>query len=130
MPSQPGNPKRILIVEDEAAIAFELEDTLRDAGFLPVGPALSTHEASLLVAAGDLDAALVDVGMVEAAPEAILPGLVRGGVPFLFLTGYGGSELPKALPEAETVLKPFHPPELLGRLTALLEARAVAASAA
>ena len=82
-------------------------------------PALSPREAALFVNAGGFDAALIDVGMVEAAPEGFLTDLINERVPFIYLTGYGGSEMPP-LPEAETVLKPFHLPELMRRLHELL----------
>jgi DNA-binding response OmpR family regulator len=123
MPSHLDRPKRVLIVEDEAAIAFELEELVRDAGFLPVGPALSTAEATQLVSAGGFDAALIDVGMVELEPSGVLADLLKINVPFLYLTGYGSTELPRSLPTADTVLKPFPALELASRLRDLLQAR-------
>jgi two-component system, response regulator PdtaR len=55
---------RILIVEDEALIALELESLLQDDGHLPIGIAATAREAMAL---GELepDLALVDVHLAD-----------------------------------------------------------------
>ena len=78
-------PKRVLIIEDEAAIAFDIEGVLREAGLAPVGPALTVPDASRMVDAGGFHAAIVDVGMVQGEGADILSRLTAAGVPFLFL---------------------------------------------
>jgi CheY-like chemotaxis protein len=115
-------PKRVLIVEDEAVIACDLEDALRDAGFTPVGPALDLIEALRLVETVAADAAIVDAGMVQRDDGGLIQTLMARTIPFLFLTGYGSLELPANLPPVHTVLKPFHTPDLLRSLAELLEA--------
>jgi DNA-binding NtrC family response regulator len=114
-------PKRVLVVEDEAVIAFDVEDALRGAGFTPVGPALTLPEALRLMAAADIDVAIVDVGMITGSGRGLVQALIARAIPFLFLTGYGSLELPADLPAVDTVLKPFHTPDLLQSLSELLE---------
>ena len=122
MPTHSDLPKRVLIVEDEAVIAFDLEDALRNAGYDPIGPALTMAEALRLVEGTNVDAAIVDVGMVQGKDGGFIQTLVARAVPFLFLTGYGTLDLPADLPSADTVLKPFHTPDLLRSLSDLLAA--------
>jgi len=114
-------PKRILIVEDEAAIALDLEATLRDAGFVPVGPALTLQDAQTLMGAGPIDAAVLDIGMVHRGADDVLASLIARKIPFIYLTGYGRCDVPTDLPPAATVLKPLHLPDLLTILLDLLK---------
>ena len=56
---------RILVVEDEALIALELEFLLDDLGYVTVGVAASSAEAIALGRATAPDVALVDVHLVD-----------------------------------------------------------------
>jgi len=83
----------VLIVEDEALIAFFLEDTLEELGYRCCGIAGTADEALSLAATERPSLALVDVGLrgsrdgIEVARE-----LTRQGVTVVFLTGSGDSE--------------------------------------
>ena len=115
----PCRGNRVLIIEDEAAIAFDLEARLRDAGFEPVGPALDRDDAVAIVRAGEFDSAVVDVGVLGSSMDEIMRLLVERGVPFLFVTGYDVPLLPAWLAAAERITKPCHLPDLIDRLNAL-----------
>ncbi|WP_336489859.1 response regulator [Methylobacterium nigriterrae] len=56
---------RILVVEDEALIALELEYLLDDLGHVTVGVAASSSEAIALGASTAPDVALVDIHLVD-----------------------------------------------------------------
>lgn len=56
-----GAPLRVLVVEDEALLAMQLEMFLEDAGHVVVGAAASSGEAKALAGACEADLALVDV---------------------------------------------------------------------
>lgn len=58
-------PLRILIVEDEALLAFQLEDDLIEAGHDVVGCAASARHALRLAAETDPDLALVDIHLAD-----------------------------------------------------------------
>jgi CheY-like chemotaxis protein len=58
-------PLRILVVEDEALIALELECLLDDLGYVTVGVACSSQEAIALGLATHPDVALVDIHLVD-----------------------------------------------------------------
>jgi DNA-binding response OmpR family regulator len=79
---------RILVVEDEALIAFELEDAIREAGGLVAGPVATAAEALLLIDQENPTAAVLDL---QLNPDTSLPvarRLAEKGIPFLFYTAY------------------------------------------
>lgn len=84
--AQPLDGTRILLVEDEALVAMEIEAALEDAGAIVVGPAASFDAAYAQAQSADIDAAILDVdlGGREVFPAAEL--LDRRGIPFLFHT--------------------------------------------
>ena len=107
----------VLVAEDDAVIALDLEATLRRLGCRVLGPAGSVERALALLAAERLDAALLD-GWSEAVAEA----LARAGVPFALGTGYGpgGLDGHPALRAAPLLAKPFGPRSLQTILRRLL----------
>lgn len=60
-----GSGLRILVVEDEALIALELESLLEDLGHIPVGVATNSQEAIALGRDTTPDLALVDIHLVD-----------------------------------------------------------------
>lgn len=113
---------RILIVEDEPLIAFEVEQTLTDAGFTVVGTAARVEEALAIVAGGALDAAVVDANLnrVSAAPIAI--ALTHSGLPFIVTTGYTREQLPEGFEAGVLIEKPCLPEQIVEALHAALRA--------
>jgi CheY-like chemotaxis protein len=77
---------RILLVEDEGAIAQTVAFALRAEGFEAVH-ALTGREALRLIAGGTFDLALLDVGLPDIDGYALLRELRRGrDLPAIFLT--------------------------------------------
>jgi DNA-binding response OmpR family regulator len=111
---------RILIAEDEPAIAIDLEMSLREAGYEPVGPATTRSELDALIAAMDVSGAVLDVGLLGPTPEASLGPLVAGRVPIIFMTGYGGTEELALTPFSAHMTKPVHMLDVVGRLLGLM----------
>ena len=66
--------RRILIAEDEALIALELAAAVESAGGEVVGPVASVKEGLQLLDQEDVDAAILDVRLIDrdAAPIATL----------------------------------------------------------
>lgn len=58
-------PLKILIVEDEALLAMELEDIVHDAGHTVVGSAVSFREATDVLSSEEPDIALVDINLSD-----------------------------------------------------------------
>jgi DNA-binding response OmpR family regulator len=78
----------ILIVEDEALLALELESELEAAGHTVVGQAMSSTQAKALANSEPMDFAFVDIQLLDG-PSGIEVGyhLREKGVPYVFVTG-------------------------------------------
>ncbi len=113
--SEPLSGKIILLVEDEAMLAMELQFALEDAGAEVVGPALSLGSALGLVAQPvEIDAAIldVDIGGVDVFPVA--QALELRGIPFVFHTGHGERlQLNTMFPAAPVITKPVPSDKLI-----------------
>jgi DNA-binding response OmpR family regulator len=109
MPSQ-----RVLVVEDDPLVGLDLCDTLRAAGYLPIGPAASVDEATPCAAAL-LDVRL-DTGLVTSVAEM----LTRSGVSFGFVTGYGVRALPARYRSHPVLVKPCPPTAIIDLVRSLL----------
>jgi CheY-like chemotaxis protein len=86
--------RRVLVAEDVVVIALDLGDALRRAVWEVVGPVARADEAARLAAEAPLDAAVLDIDLVGGPAYPAADALVRRGVPFVFLTGYGPAGLP------------------------------------
>jgi DNA-binding response OmpR family regulator len=78
---------RVLIVEDEALIALELERIVTEAGHSAVGPVSTVEQA--LFHAPRVDAALIDLGLADGLSGGSLARRLidRFGLKVIFLTG-------------------------------------------
>ena len=112
---------RILVVEDEAFIAFDLHATLTDAGAEVVGPALSLAEAFALASRENLFAAVLDVRLGRDTVGPVARQLAARGIPFLFYTGQVETEaIRRQWPHCKIISKPAPLRTLVGAVAALL----------
>jgi PAS domain S-box-containing protein len=114
---------RILVVEDSALIALEIEEAVREAGFEVVGPVARLPAALELVQSHSVDGALLDINLdgVQVYPLADL--LRARGVPIVFATGYDRrTVLPPRFSTVPTLAKPFSPSDLARLLAETLKA--------
>ncbi|PTR19986.1 response regulator receiver domain-containing protein [Cereibacter azotoformans] len=103
---------RILYLEDEAIIAMETVETLREMGFEQIDMAYSLPAAERFVADARPDIALLDVNLSHGRTSFDLGSRLLGeGVPVVFDTGYASSSLP-ADPRATVIEKPVTPSAL------------------
>lgn len=70
-------PLRILIVEDEALLAMELESIVEDAGHAVAGWATSSAEAKRLVDEVQADVAFVDMHLTDGATGLEVAAYIR-----------------------------------------------------
>jgi CheY-like chemotaxis protein len=104
---------RVLVLEDEALIAMQIEDALGAAACTVVGPATRIGEAFDLLYAEEVDAALLDVNVAGERSFAIADILAAKRIPFAFVTGFdAASTLPEHLRFAPVVSKPFETAQL------------------
>ena len=121
-PASPRTGRRIFVVEDEFLIRMLLEDMLTDLGYDLVGVAGRVDEAAEMAQTKDFDLAILDVNLdgQDVYPVADLIG--KRGLPFMFVTGYGGRGLPDNYRNRPTLQKPFQLDELKRMLAQLLPA--------
>jgi CheY-like chemotaxis protein len=106
-------PNSVLIVEDEWLIADDYATTLSDAGCLVVGPCASVRAALVAISQHSIQAALLDVELLEERSFPVAERLRELGIPFVFVTGHAARELPRALRGSEVLSKPVEPATLL-----------------
>jgi len=85
-----GLPDDVLVVEDDAIIALDFEDTILGFGVKTVRTAGNVARALDLIAQRAPDFALLDVSLMREKSFAIAERLETLNVPFIFITGYGG----------------------------------------
>ena len=113
---------RVLVVEDEYLIRMLLEDMLADLGY-DVGAAVGTiTEASEFAANGDFHVAILDVNLDGEEIFPVADILLKRGLPFVFVTGYGESSLPAKYADRPSLQKPFQSEQLKSMLATLLRA--------
>lgn len=113
--------RRVLIVEDEAALALELQLAFEEEGAEVLGPALSLMGALETVAhTRNIDLAVLDVDLAGENIYPIAELLLQRGVPFLFHSGHGSrSQLAQLFPDTTTLAKPALPETLIDHLLRL-----------
>jgi DNA-binding response OmpR family regulator len=110
---------KILIVEDEPLIAFDLKDMLEEAGFAVVGLAGSVSEGLALIETCGCDFALLDVNLRGAHSGPVAEALIARGVPFVAISGYSPDQIPAPLKQARFLPKPVRAQDLLDLLRGL-----------
>ena len=104
---------RVLVVEDEALLAETLCDLLLGAGCQPVGPAANVAIALSLVETSRIDAAILDVRLMDEVSFDVAYALRARGIPLMFLTASHRGELPADLCDEVLIEKPFKAPLLI-----------------
>lgn len=111
----------ILIVEDEAPIALQVEDMLVESGCEVVGPASRVAQALKLIDEEPVDAAVLDLNIAGDLVYPVADALDKRGVPYIFATGYGASSLTEPYRRRRVLQKPFSRRELLQAMQEALE---------
>jgi len=129
MDHAPLDGARILIVEDDAIIALELQSILTEAGATVIGPARNLAMAEKMAENGPLSAAILDIQLGSALVFPVAERLTEQGVPFVLNTGHGDArQLAADWPDAEVLTKPSTHQAIVQSLSRLIENRAAAAS--
>ena len=112
---------RVLVVEDEALVAFELEDIISEGGFAVVGPANALDSALVAAEREPIDAAVLDINLRGELSFPVAYRLRSRQIPFFFLTGYVGEIMvPADLQGVKVLSKPYQAQRLLTTLRRLL----------
>lgn len=113
---------RVLIVEDEGAVAFMLEEMLEDLGCDVAASVATVARARDTARSTAIDVALLDVNLGDETTFELARELAGAGTPFVFSTGYGRGGLPPDLVHREVLTKPFTAADLERALAGVLPA--------
>ncbi|WP_214474952.1 response regulator [Mesorhizobium sp. dw_380] len=109
----------VLVVDDEALIAFEMEAALSGAGFT-VALASSCSEAARFLADHTPAASVLDVRLSDGESVEATKTLAGRGVPFVVYSGLGVEDSDEAFSLGVTVMKPAEPQEVVRLLRELI----------
>ena len=107
-----GDPRlqgvKVLIVEDEAVVAFDLEFSLRDFGCIVLPAVAAVAEALALLDTERPDIALLDVRLRDGPSIPVAERLRAMDVPYVVVTGYDEEQIDGLLlREAPRLAKPY-----------------------
>ena len=111
---------RMLVVEDDSLLAFEIQDILSEAGYEIVGPAATVAKALHLIESHKPHAAFVDYHLNGVYATAVAQMLTARNIPFVVVTGSERESLPAEFSNAMFARKPFSAARLLEIADALL----------
>jgi DNA-binding NtrC family response regulator len=101
--------RRILIAEDEAMIALDLESVLQDLGCEIIGPVANVEDIVQHCEAHHPDGALLDINLRGKQVFAVLPQLIQQGLPVIITSGYDDVTLiPQDFRALPRISKPFN----------------------
>ncbi|CAM3720568.1 response regulator [Litorimonas haliclonae] len=99
--------KRVLVVEDEALIALQLEMEIEDIGHKVAGTCMNLPECLRFIEDAEIDGAILDVDLrgVDVFPAA--EKLRQKNIPFVFHTGHGDKyQIEERFPRSTVFKKP------------------------
>ena len=122
---EPLSGLRLLVVEDEALVAMQLEDMLDELGCVVVDVAGTVSRGVALAENAEvaLDMAILDVNLGGEKVYPVAERLAARGVPFVFCTGYGMSGISGKFQHVPTLAKPYSVGQLRDLLVSSLAAR-------
>ena len=99
--------RRVLVVEDEMLVLMMMEGMLADLGCKSIVSAATVDQAIALIDGQALDVALLDMNLDGNKTHRVADALAARGVPFAFVTGYGGSDIRESDRDRPLLKKPF-----------------------
>lgn len=98
---------RILVVEDDALVALDLEMMLQGAGCEVIGPVARLDQAKLVALEEKFNGALLDIHLRGEVVYPVADILITREVPFMFLSGYSYRDLPHRFSTRPLYSKPY-----------------------
>ncbi|SCX95281.1 MULTISPECIES: response regulator [unclassified Pseudomonas] len=112
---------RVLVVEDEGAIALLIEEMLEEFGCEVVASVARLAAACEIARSVQVDLAILDVNLAGEYVFPVADILRERQIPFLFSTGYGASGLPAEYAARSVLHKPFSESELQRKIAVTLK---------
>lgn len=111
---------RVLVVEDEGAVAMMIEGMLEELGCMVIASVAGLARAAELAAEVEIDFAILDVNVAGGLVFPVAGILRDRQIPFLFSTGYGAAGLPNEFADRQVLHKPFSEVDLLQKVALIL----------
>ncbi|KEP70498.1 response regulator receiver protein [Thioclava dalianensis] len=110
--------RKVLVAEDEMLIAYDIAYTIEDCGGEVIGPVANLSDARALMARDHIDAAVLDMNLLDGSCEPLVCELRKRNIPVVVNTA---ERLPLAfqseLPEVIVFSKPTMPDLLVEALS-------------
>ena len=104
---EPLKGLKVLVVEDQAPIALQMEDMLVESECEVVGPASRVGQALRLLSDNAVDAAVLDLNIAGELVYPVADALDARGLPYVFATGYSPSDVADRYGHRAVLQKPF-----------------------
>ena len=114
---------RVLVVDDEALVAFDVADQCEAAGFEVIGPALTLNQGLVLAESNAPSVALLDINLRDEMVWPLARVLRERSVPIVFISANcTHSEIRDEFPNAHCLDKPVDGMTLMDTVRPLVEA--------
>lgn len=114
---------RVLVAEDNALIALDLEEILKGNGCRVIGPSLTVREAISIVDRESIDVALIDFILEDGVASPLAEFLNQKQIPFAICTGRREDELSAHFPSTPILGKPYNPDDVTLVVNSLIASR-------
>lgn len=119
---------KILVAEDEMVVAFDLCETVEEAGFEVEGPHTGITSAMLAFQKEKPDLAILDIDLVDGNVFPLARKLAAEHVPLIFHSGrYTHEDVAQQFPDAVTLSKPCPPAKVIDTVNTVLKECSAAA---
>ena len=114
---------KVLLVEDDFIVAYDMQTMLEEQGATVTGPASSLGEARELLARSCPNVAVLDVNLNGELVFPLAEELQSRGIPYIFATAYADDErlYPPSAKQAPRLAKPVLPAVLVAQIARLLK---------
>ncbi|MEE4204809.1 MAG: response regulator [Erythrobacter sp.] len=113
--------QNILVAEDEMIVAYDLRDTVEEAGYRVEGPHAGISSAMFAFQKQRPDLAILDIQLNDGMVFEFAEKLAEQGVPIIFHSGFHTrEEIAERFPGARTLEKPCPPAEMLDAVNEVL----------
>jgi len=106
----------VLLVEDQATVACDLQRFLDGNGYRVVGPVCAADEALCTIASGRLDGAVLDVKLLGDSSPQVADALKAARVPHIFINGWAVGPIPEQCRDRPLLNNPYDYRSLLDAL--------------
>ncbi len=114
--------QRILVAEHEMIVAFDLCDTVEEAGYEVEGPHAGISDAMLAFQKEKPDLAILDVELKDGAVYPLAQKLIDENVPIIFHSDFeSAAEVKSRFPDATTLPKPCPPSAMISAMHTVLD---------